>query len=129
MTVKRGAEYVQVTMDEMETYLNRAFYALHPKKSVVLGNYVFDLHMSASIGIRVWSSIPAGAGVVKDVGETPIKVQLYSFRKGRQLKPGKAPMVKRVKGWRDNLRDRIEDEMQDYDTHEGDLEAGKYVQW
>jgi hypothetical protein len=129
MTYKRAAEYVQVTMEEMETFLKRAFYALHPKKTVVMGNYVFDLGLSPTTGVRVWSSIPAGSGVVKDVGETPIKVQLYSFRKGKQLKPGKAPMVKRVKGWRDNLKDRIEDCMEDYDTHEDDIEAGRFVTW
>jgi hypothetical protein len=51
------------------------------------------------------------------------------LRKGRPLKPGKAPIVKRTQGWKDNLRERVEDEIEDYDSQEENIEAGKFITW
>ena len=124
-----GATYTEVTLPEMETFLGRAFHALHPKKSAIRGEVVFDLHLSNVAGIRVWTSIPEHGTSGAGVGADAIRVQLYSFSKGKPLMPGKAPIVKRTQGWRDNLRERVEDFLEAYDSREEDIEAGRYIQW
>lgn len=124
-----GAQYTEVTLPEMETFLNRAFHALHPKKGAIRGEVVFDLHLSQAAGVRVWSSIAEHGTSGAKVGEDAIRVQLYSFAKQRPLMPGKAPIVKRTQGWKDNLRERIEDYMEAYDSKEEAIEAGQFIQW
>ncbi len=124
-----AAQYTEVSIQEMESFIHRAFHALHPKKSSIRGEVVFDLFLSPNAGIRVWSSIAEHGSSGAAVGEDAIRVQLYSFVKNRPLKPGKAPIVKRTQGWRDNLRERIEDEMEAYDSKEWDIEGGRYITW
>ncbi len=130
-TTKRagGAQYTEVSLKEMESFISRAFRALHPKKSAIRGETVFDLHLSDKAGIRVWSSIAEHGTSGADVGADAIRVQLYNFSKGAPLIPGKAPIVKRTQGWRDNLRERIEDYIEAYDSKEEDIEAGRFVRW
>lgn len=124
-----AATYTSVTLEEMETYLNRAFHALHPKKNAIRGEVVIDLHLSEKAGIRVWTSIAERGTSGAGVGEDAIRVQLYNFARQKPLKPGKAPIVKRTQGWKDSLRERVEDEMEDYDSREQEIEQGRFVQW
>ena len=124
-----GAKYTEVTLQDMETYIHRAFHALHPKKSVIKGEVVLDLFLSEKAGIRVWTSISEKGTSGAAVGEDAIRVQLYSFAKGRPLKPGKAPIVKRTQGWRDSLRERIEDEIESFDVKEEEIERGAFINW
>lgn len=128
---KKGmaATYTTISLEEVETYLKRAFRALRPVKSAIRGEIVFDLHLSPTTGVRVWSSIAQHATSGAGVGDDAIRVQLYSFAKNRPLMPGKAPIVKRTQGWRDNLKDRIEDYMEKYDTKEEDIEGGRFINW
>jgi hypothetical protein len=126
---KGGVQFTEVTIQEMEAFLNRAFRALHPKKSAIRGETVYDLFLSDKVGIRVWTSIAEHSTSGAGLGADAFRVQLYNFQKGKPLKPGKAPIVKRTQGWRDNLRERIEDEMEAYDSREEDIEAGRYITW
>lgn len=118
-TVKRGAAtYTEVSIQDMENFVKRAFRALNPKKDVLRGEIVFDLFLSDKSGIRVWTSIPAHGTTGADVGADAIRVQFYNFAKQRPMLTGKAPIVKRTQGWRDSLKDRIEDIMELYDDRE-----------
>ena len=124
-----AATYTPISLEEMETFLRRAFRALKPTKTAIRGEIVFDLRMSPKAGIRVWSSIAQHSTSGAGVGDDAIRVQLYSFAKNRPLMPGKAPIVKRTQNWRDNLQERIEDYIEKYDTKEDDIEAGRFINW
>jgi len=129
-----AATYTEITLQEMETFLTRAFHALHPKKSKMRGEVVYDLHLSDTTGIRVWTSISGmdqdlQGGSAAGVGQDAIRVQLYSFTRNKPLMPGKAPIVKRTQGWRDSLRERIEDDMERYSDKEAVIESGGFVNW
>jgi hypothetical protein len=124
-----AATYTEVTLVEMETFLSRAFHALHPKKGVIRGEVTIDLHLSPNVGVRVWTSIAERGTSGAGVGEDAIRVQLYNFSRQKPLKPGKAPIVKRTQGWRDSLREKIEAEIEAYDTHEEEIEAGRFINW
>lgn len=124
-----SAQYTEVTLDDMTKYLSRGFHALHPKKSVERGEVVFDLLFSKTTGVRVWTSIGASGNSAADKGADAIRVVLFSFARNKPLKPGKAPIVKRTQNWRDSLTDRIEEAMEDFDTHEEEIERGAFVKW
>lgn len=124
-----AATYTEITLEEVETFLRRAFRVLKPTKTAIRGEVVFDLFMSQKAGIRVWTSISQHATSGAGVGADAIRVQLYSFMKGRPLMPGKAPIVKRTQGWRDNLKERIEDYIEAYDSKEDEIEAGAFINW
>lgn len=124
-----AATYQDVSLEEMTKFITRGFHALHPKKSVERGEVVFDLYLSQKAGIRVWTSIAASATSGAGVGADAIRVQLFSYAKNKPLMPGKAPIVKRTQGWKDNLQDRIEDYMEKYDEKEEAIEAGAFIDW
>lgn len=124
-----AAQFTDVTLQDMETFLKRAFRALNPKKDIIRGEVVYDLFLSSKVGVRVWTSIHQHATSGADVGADAIRVQLYNFVRGFPLMRGKAPIVKRTQGWRDNLKDRIEDYVEAYDSREEDIEAGKFIDW
>lgn len=131
MTVKRAmaSQYTQVSLEDMETFLKRAFRVLRPVKSADKGEVYYYLTISPTTGIRVWTSVPSGGSTGAAAGQDAIRVQLFSTRKNKPLKPGKAPIVKRTQGWKDSLKDRIEDALDDYDAHEEEIEAGRFVNW
>ena len=124
-----AATYTAISLEDMETFLKRAFRALKPVKGAQKGELVFDLYLSPTTGVRVWTSIAQHGTTGAGVGDDAIRVQLYSFAKNRPLMPGKTPIVKRTQGWRDNLKDRIEDYMEKYDSKEAEIEAGKFINW
>lgn len=138
MTNKQAmaATYTPVTLDEIETLLKRAFRTCRPQLRVDLGEKYFFLTLhkddgtpSQGAGLRVWTSISARGDTSAEAGADAIRVQLYNIRRNKAYKPGKAPIVKRTQGWRDSLTARIEEAMDDYDDHEEEIEAGKFVQW
>lgn len=124
-----AATYTAVTLEEIETFLRRAFRALKPKKDSERGEIVFWLNLSQNAGIKVMTSISHRGDTGAGVGEDAIRVILYSFKKGRPLISGKAPIVKRTQGWRDSLKDRIENAIEMYESKEEDIEAGRFVNW
>jgi hypothetical protein len=124
-----AATYTAISLEDMEKFLKRAFRVLKPKKGAQKGELVFDLYLSPKTGIRVWTSIAQDGTTGAGVGDDAIRVQLYSFARGRPLMPGKAPIVKRTQGWRDSLKDRIEAYIEAFDSKEDEIEAGKFINW
>lgn len=106
--------YVEVTGPEMEAFLKRGFRALRPKQGTQNRELYYDLTLSPTVFIRVWTSIrPWGSSA--GVGEDAIRVQLMGSKVNRPLVSGKAPIVKRTNSWRDSLQDKIEDYLETYE--------------
>ena len=124
MTTKKAmaATFTQISLEEMKTYLQRAFRALKPSQAIGRGEVYFDLNLSDNVGIRVWTSI-GPHGQAAGVGSDAIRVQLISTKQSRPLMTGKAPIVKRTEGWRDNLADRIGDAMEAFEEKEAYWES------
>ena len=78
------------------------------------------------VAIKVFTSIRHGSEQAAGVGDDAIRVGLY--RDGRPLKSGKWPIVKRTQGWKDNLRERVEDMMEKADSDPA-VEGGGFVTW
>jgi hypothetical protein len=91
---------------------------MEPKTGEKNREVYYDLSMDddSRVCVRVYTSI-GSYGTAADVGTDAIRVGLFS-KSGRPLKSGKMPIVKRTQNWRDNLRERIEDELESY--HEKD---------
>lgn len=118
-----ATQFAEITLEEMDRFLKRGWRALRPKQSIHHNVNVYDLFLSKSVMIRVWTSIPARRETVRDVGETTIKIQLLNAHSGRPLVSGKALFAKRVLGWKNNLQDRIEDYIELYEEKEEYFEA------
>lgn len=117
MTLKKAmaATFTEISIKEMESFIKRAFHALHPKQGQFGGIYYYDLHLSKTVAIRVWTSIKVRSESTKDVGEGSIKVRLTSLKDGKGLDGKSESIVKRTQGWRDSLTDRVESLMELYD--------------
>lgn len=103
-----GDRYVEVTLEEMQSFLKRAFRALRPKRGESRGEVYFDLNLSDDeVIIRVWSSINPRRGTGAGVGEDAIRVTLIT-KGGKPLMP-KGKIVMRTKNWRNALQDRVEE--------------------
>jgi hypothetical protein len=129
MTSKQGggATYTEVSLDEMRTFLKRAFHALEPQKeSAERGEIIINLPLSERVVIKVFTSIAAGRDQAAGVGADAIRVGIY--RDGRPLKSGKWPIVKRTQGWKDNLRERVEDMFEKADADPA-VHGGGFVNW
>lgn len=113
-------QYTQITLREMDTFLKRAFRALHPRTTSVMGETVIDLFLNdaKTIGVRIFTSVAQGRDLAAQEGADAIRVGFYNFALNRPMIPGKYPIVKRTQGWRDNLQDRIETFMELYDEKE-----------
>lgn len=111
-----AATFAEITLEEMESFLKRAFRVTRPKKGAKRGEVYYDLRLSDNVCVRVWTSIAEkGRGTGAGVGEDAIRVQLMYPKLDRPLQKGKAPIVKRTQGWRSNLQDRIEDAIETYE--------------
>ena len=121
--VAMAAQFTEITLQDMETFLKRAFRVLKPTQGKQRGEVVFDLFFTPQIGVRVFSSIGQDAYSASGVGTDAIRVLFYNYSKNRPMLTGKAPIVKRTGGWRDNLKDRIEDIMEMFDDKEGYWES------
>jgi hypothetical protein len=109
-----AAQYTEISGQEMEVFLKRAFRALRPTQGMQNKEIYYDLKLSPQVVIRVWTSIrPWGASA--GVGEDAIRVQLLGVRVNRPLVSGKAPIVKRTQGWRNSLQDKIEEYLELYE--------------
>ena len=124
-----AATYTQVTLQDMDAFLKRAFRSLRPERGSQRGEITYDLFLSPTTVIRVFTSIGESRDSGAQVGEDAIRILLFSLKKGRPLKPGKAPIVKRTQNWRDSLKDRIEDYLEAYSDHEEAIEAGAFINW
>jgi hypothetical protein len=113
-----AATFTEVSLEDMEKFLNRAFRSLHPKQGSSRNEYYYDLNLGPSVDIRVWSSVTLRSGMGADVGSDAIRIQFLSSKDGRPLEKGKAPIVKRTQGWRTSLQDRIEDLIEKYESND-----------
>lgn len=111
-----AAQYTEISLEDMDTYLKRAFRALRPKQNASRGEYFYDLKLGPFVGIRVWTSVTR-AGTGAGVGADAIRIQLISLKDERPLEKGKAPIVKRTQGWKNSLQDRIEDCIEKYESN------------
>ena len=111
-----AAEYTPVSLDDLKKYLKRAFGALPFKDGTdPKGEIVLDMKITSSVGIRVFTSVKRGQQVSVGVGQDAMRVLLWNLHKGRPLKAGtKALAIKRTQGWKDTLRNRIEDLVEEY---------------
>lgn len=115
-----AATFTPITINEMDEFLKRAFRALKPKPwEVVRGEATRMLSLSDTVGIIVYTSVSASGTEGAGLGMDAIRIGLYNKKKNRPLKRGKMPIVKRTQNWRDNVRARIEDSMEEYDHQEG----------
>lgn len=110
-----AATYTEVTLEDMEKFLKRGFRSMRPKQGVLRNEYYYELSISGNVAIRVMTSIGRGSNSGADVGADAIRVQLMGVGTKRPLMTGKAPIVKRTQGWRNNLQDRIEDLLEAYE--------------
>jgi hypothetical protein len=113
-----AAQYIEITLDEMEKFLKRGFRALRPKQGQQRGEIYFDLHLGHFVGIRIWTSIRPRSGTGAEVGADAIRIQLISLKDQGPLEKGKAPIVKRTQGWRNSLQDRIEELAEKYEDND-----------
>lgn len=117
-----AAQYTEISGTEMETFLKRAFRALRPEKGLQNKEIYYDLKLSPTVVIRVWTSIrPWGASA--DVGKDAIRVQFFGARVNHPLVSGKAPIVKRTQNWRNSLQDKIEEYLELYEENAEDWDA------
>lgn len=124
-----AATFTQITLDEMDKFLRRAFRALEPDKTLYRGEVAYNLTLGHDVGIKVLTSIGKNGETAAGVGADAIRVQLFNFKRDKPLAPGKFPIVKRTQGWRDNLKDRIEDLMEKFYDKEEDILAGRFINW
>jgi hypothetical protein len=123
-----GATFTPITLDEILKLLRSAFHALDQDLLVHQGEKCVDLYLNDAhtVAIRVMTSVHSDTGEGAGRGVDPIRVGFYAPKLKRPLKSGKFPIVKRTQGWKDNLRARVEDEIEDYDQKSGywDSRAG-----
>ena len=123
-----AAQFTEISLDGMVTFLKRAFHALSPQRQIIIkGEIVVDLPISDNVSILVFTTVHQGGQSGAGIGTDAIRVGLY--RGGRPLQSGKLPIVKRTQNWKDNLRERIEDQIEAYDSKEEEIEAGKFIVW
>lgn len=113
-----AARYTEVTLEDMERFLKRAYRVLRPKKGEQRGEVYYDLNLSdGKIFVRVWTSIRPRSGTGAGVGEDAIRVTMIT-RNGKPLMP-KGKIVKRTQNWRNNLQSRIEELIETYESKTG----------
>lgn len=110
-----AAQFTEVTLEDMEVFIKRAYRALRPKRGESRGEVYFDLNLSHdNIFIRVWTSIRPHSGMGADVGKDAIRVSLVT-KGGKPLMP-KGKIVKRTQNWRSGLQDRVDDFLEVYES-------------
>lgn len=118
-----AAQYTAMTIEEWDTFLRRGFRALRPKQGFEYHEYIYDLHLSEKVSIRIWTSVSRDE-VAKRVGADIIKLLLYSpVLKRPLMKKANVLKAKRTQGWRDTVRDRIEDLIELYEKEESYWES------
>ncbi len=110
-----AAKFTEVTLEDMERFLKRAYRALRPKKGEERGEVYYDLNLSDNkIFIRVWTSLRTRSGKGAEKGTDAIRVTMLT-KNGRPLVK-KMKIVKRTQNWRNSLQDRIETLLEDYEA-------------
>lgn len=105
--------YVEVTLKDMETFLKRGFRALRPERGSFRGQITYDLFLSPSVVIRIYTSIMR-SGYSAGAGGDSIRVVFLGVKIDKPLMSGKA-IVKRTNNWRNALQDKIEEYLELYE--------------
>lgn len=115
-----AAQYTEISLEQMETFLKRGFRSLRPKQGFSHGEYHYDLMAGPYVIIRVWTSIKK-SGMGADVGTDAIRVQILTADGKPLEKRDQTLTVKRTGGWKDNLQDRIELKIELYGEKDEDF--------
>lgn len=119
-----AATYTEISLEDMDKFLKRAFRALRPKQNLTRGEVTYDLALSPNVHIRIYTSIHRGSEMGAGKGSDSIKLLLWGPKANRPLTKGKAaPIVKRTEGWKNSLQNRIEDMMELYEEKSGYWES------
>ena len=114
-TRKGAATYVNVTVEDIEAFLRRAFRAYKPLKRGVFKNEVFiAMPIDNWARIEVMTAVSAQAVSGRGVGEDAIRITLLG-PKGPLHRAKFFTRVHRTQNWRDNLRERIETALEYYE--------------
>ncbi len=105
--------YMEVTLEEMGTFLKRGFRALRPKQGEFRGQIIYDLFLSPVVVIRIYTSIMS-RGYSAGAGGDSIRVVFLGLKTDKPLVGGKV-LVKRTQSWRNSLQDKIEDFLEMYE--------------
>ena len=123
-----AATFTSISVADIRKFLSGAFHALDQwEDETTGGELTINLGLSDKVAIKVFTSVHAGREQAAGVGDDAIRVGLY--RGGRPLKSGKWPIVKRTQGWKENLRERVEDMVEVYDEGEQVIESGAFFHW
>lgn len=114
-----AATSVPVHLEEMAKVINRGFRALKPRQIVSQRNGEILFILEPDIDqpqfiIKVQSSIMRGETVARESAEDSIRIVLLNKETDRPI-TGKFQRVHRTQNWKDNLRSRIEDAVEEFD--------------
>jgi len=125
-----GATYTEATLEEWDTFLKRAFHALHPRQGSSMGEVTYDLFLTPRVGIHVRTTVPTAGKQTRSSGTDIIQMIMYDFSKNKPIMPKSMILkVKRTQNWRDGVRDRIEKYMEMFDEHENEINLGRFIDW
>ena len=125
-----GATYTQATIEEWDSFVNRTFHALHPKRGAIHGEIVFDLYLTQRVGIQIRTTVPTEGGETRKAGADIIQLMLMDFGRNKiMITRDMIQKVKRTKNWRDGVVDRVENLVELFDEHEAEIERGGFIQW
>jgi hypothetical protein len=123
-----AATFTNISIEDIRKFLMGAFHALDPYEGKTSGGEItIDLPLSDKVAVKVFTSVHEGREQAAGVGADAIRVGLY--RGNRPLKSGSWPIVKRTQGWKENLRERVEDMVEIYDSNEQIIESGAFFHW
>lgn len=110
-----AATFVQVSLEEMDKVIRRGFRAMDPKVGrSSYGEVLYELtpdDEDPETIIRIQTSIFQGAQA-RGEGEDSIRVTIINAKSNRPI-TGKYQRVHRTQNWKDNLRSRIEDAIEE----------------
>lgn len=118
-----AATFTPITLTDLKKSLKRSFSSMPFKESADRGEIVLDLEITGNVGVRVFTSVGKGREDAAGHGEDAIRVLMWNLHKKRPIKQGKAVAVKRTQNWRDTLRRRVEDVLEEYYDDEAGWEA------
>lgn len=113
-----AATFTEITLDDFDKFLKRAFRALKPRQIVCSGHeYCYTLQLSPNVRIMIRTAITRGQTTTREVGTDTVKLQLVGGTSNRPLLAGKgsALTMKRTQGWKNTLQNRVEDLVEVYE--------------
>jgi len=124
-----AATYVPVSLDEMDKVIRRGFRALRPRvEKSSWGEILYFLTPEDDEPenvIRIQTSIFDGSQA-RGEGEDSIRITIVNTKTKKPI-AGKMQRVHRTQNWKDNLRSRIEDAVEEFETLKEDREKAKQM--